>query len=504
MKKCSKNPLFFRIYAVYSINVRLTLRSVRFLYCGVFMTRHAKRLFPALLGCLALAWGCDFAAVSPAEYYLEHTAPARITGVSALTMADDMVLPEGEAVITVDVYNPQKLKLRADLKIPNKPEDTEASLGPFGANYTSFTITITGTDSGDELDLALALESADGLREFPARSWHCIFTDKVSAASGGLVQVDGEYYGFKEALEQLDGGSSGSPLEVNLVSDITITTPLATGGHGSPSYIRLVPQGGDRRILAGANGMDRLIEVKNNGTLILEGAGGYELIIDGESREMGNALIQVEAGGAVEMNDGVRIINTNRQRDQWGDGVGGHGAGVRVYGIFNMHGGVISGHNISGRDGTVFVRGSSAVFTMDGGVISDNIAGSGGAVRIEGDAHFNMSGGAITRNTTSLADGGGGGGGGGVYNGGGTFHMTGGIISNNRAGGNGGGVCNDSGAFTKTGGIIYGNDGGPNSNRADSSNGGHAASSGFWGKNRRTTAGPGVDLDSDTADNWND
>jgi len=79
----------------------------------------------------------------------------------------------------------------------------------------------------------------------------------------------------------------------------------------------------------------------------------------------------------------------------------------------------------------------------------------------------------------------------------GTFTMNGGIISNNIAR-IGGGVCIDSGTFAKTGGTITGYASDPvNGNRAinDSSHAVHAHVVGAGGaKSKSTTAGPGTNL----------
>jgi hypothetical protein len=86
---------------------------------------------------------------------------------------------------------------------------------------------------------------------------------------------------------------------------------------------------------------------------------------------------------------------------------------------------------------------------------------SGGGVCVYGGT-FEMSGGAISGNTSSSSYGGGG-----VYVSSGTFEMSGGAINGNTAHSSGGGVY-VSGTFTKTsaGGVIYGKDGGDNRNTA--------------------------------------
>jgi hypothetical protein len=108
-------------------------------------------------------------------------------------------------------------------------------------------------------------------------------------------------------------------------------------------------------------------------------------------------------------------------------------------GTFVMNGGTISGSKING----VSVD-KGGLFVMNGGVISGNGRG------VYSSGTFTMTGGSINGNTAGSN-------GGGVYSSG-TFTMTGGVISGNTAL-NGGGVYGDtrkSGRFTKSGGIIYG------------------------------------------------
>jgi hypothetical protein len=145
---------------------------------------------------------------------------------------------------------------------------------------------------------------------------------------------------------------------------------------------------------------------------------------------------------------------------------------------------------------------NSGTFTMKSGELSGNTNngsdGDGGVVYVASNGTFTMTGGTILGNTAG--SGGGSGGGVGVY--GGTFNMYGGTISGNSTA-FGGGVSVTNGTFIKTGGTIYGNDGTPNSNTATNSTSGtpptsygHAVYVSSGQKYRNTTAGPGVNLDS--------
>jgi hypothetical protein len=131
---------------------------------------------------------------------------------------------------------------------------------------------------------------------------------------------------------------------------------------------------------------------------------------------------------------------------------------------------------------------TSGTFTMNGGIIRDNTANSGGGVCA---STFIMNGGTIGPNNAAATTGGG------VYvDTTGSFTMHGGTISGNTvSAGPGGGVRADT-SFTKTGGIIYGKDGGSNRNMAISDASGHAVFSSYLGGGYRdTTAGPAVILE---------
>jgi hypothetical protein len=136
------------------------------------------------------------------------------------------------------------------------------------------------------------------------------------------------------------------------------------------------------------------------------------------------------------------------------------------------------------------VIGSGGVFTMKGGMVSDNATvmedgygGLGGGVFAGSGSSFTMEGGTIGGNTADY--------GGGVYARG-SFTMAGGTIGGNTAGSDGGGLLCDStagGIFVKSGGTI------DSANRAPS---GRAVY--MWdGRNRsirNAAAGPGVNMDS--------
>lgn len=165
------------------------------------------------------------------------------------------------------------------------------------------------------------------------------------------------------------------------------------------------------------------------------------------------AGVNVQAGATFNMNGGT--IKENAATT--------YGAGVYVKGTFNMNAGTVSNHGSKNSplavEGTgVCISGDSAVFTMNGGEISNNYAnnkaGAGVSLR-DGKPTFTMNGGKITANHTT------GNVGGMVIRGAATFTMNeGAIISDNTAGTGkvGGGISMDGTAtFVLNGGAFSGN-----------------------------------------------
>ena len=131
-----------------------------------------------------------------------------------------------------------------------------------------------------------------------------------------------------------------------------------------------------------------------------------------------------------------------------------YGGGVYMsYGTFNMYGGSITDNNYSEKyGGGVGMEGGT--FNMEGGSISINNAPHSGGVFVNG-GEFNMSGTAIISGNEATSNGGNSRGGG-VRVDKGTFNMTGGSITDNKAtgsnDGHGGGVyAGQNGTFTMSG-----------------------------------------------------
>ena len=106
-------------------------------------------------------------------------------------------------------------------------------------------------------------------------------------------------------------------------------------------------------------------------------------------------------------------------------GTGGDGAGIRVYGTFNLYGGNIIGNNGTSGDangGAIKMENGSA-FTMYGGNIIYNHGRTGGALFVESNSVFTMMGGTIGYNINSVR--------GAAFFTRGTVYIRGGEISNN-------------------------------------------------------------------------
>ena len=219
-----------------------------------------------------------------------------------------------------------------------------------------------------------------------------------------------------------------------------------------------------------ANSLPIEVQLSSNGSLFTVNSGASLTLDNGVTLRGRNAtangadntisLLQVNAGGSLVMKTGSLI--TGNTSWHYGGGVYITGSGAS----FTMQGGEISLNTTDDRGGGVVVS-DGATFTMQNGEISRNIVSSfstyvgGGGVIIEGPGTtFTMQSGKITGNTASSSSSAAGGGG--VYIDGATFTMQGGEISANSVyssvstvGSGGGGVSvTKSGIFIMQGGEI--------------------------------------------------
>ena|GEM_PF-2289026 len=265
------------------------------------------------------------------------------------------------------------------------------------------------------------------------------------------------------------------------VTEIIITTSFEAVGSSNSNAI-IIPTG--RNIILTGNGVTLTQTTTGqrhflvNGTLSIEGvvlSGSYPNITSNHGG------VQVNAGGSFYMEEGSGIQNNRNTSNSQASAVFVTGTGAQ----FTMNGGEISSNSsfnmpaigTSSGGAAVFIQGV-AEFTMNGGVIRNNIGRFGGGVRIGTGApgsfiaptlatapSMHMTGGEIYGNTALF--------GGGVNIEWGTFTMEdGGIIRANRAtaldnnGANanlqanrgGGGIfMQNSGIFNMNGGTISNN-----------------------------------------------
>jgi hypothetical protein len=297
-----------------------------------------------------------------------------------------------------------------------------------------------------------------------------LFASCGKTADSKLVAVPGKTLAEKfQWLNSNAASSAGYLLEVNNALEELTVHDLSYSGTNITIQLRGI-------------GKDRVISLSGDGPLFIINS-GVTLILNNitltGTSDNYNTLVQINHGGSLEINQGVKISGNN------GSGVhnyggtltmtggeisGNSGGGVRnnviytiidevymtINGTFTMTGGKISGNTVADSFDGGGVH-NNGTFTMSGGEISGN---SGGGVYNDGT--FTMDGGKITGNTASSFHGGG------VYNGviytmidgvymavNGTFTMTGGEISENISS-YGGGVSNH-GIFTMEDGKISGN-----------------------------------------------
>ena len=304
-------------------------------------------------------------------------------------------------------------------------------------------------------------------------------TSEGTVLSGGSLSakldwIDRRAESHNTYIVVVNTNESIAPRIIRYSGAINIT--IIIRGDGTNRTIRLSSHG-------------HMFTVYTNVSFILEN----NITLQGHSQNTGS-MVRIE-GGILKMKNGAAITDNYSSVN--------NGGGVYIYsGVFEMSGGTISG-NTAIRGGGV---NSNGTFTMTGGTISGNTASEGGGVYVFDS--FTMTDGTISGNTANE--------GGGVYIGMASFTMHNGTITGNTASAYGGGVyTNGWGTFTKTGGTITGFNTGNNSgfNKVHDGTGiiarrGHAAyvESSFLisMKRKETTAGPNVNLSSDSAVNWDE
>jgi hypothetical protein len=130
-------------------------------FYGVFALLLA--LLPAIIG------GCELVNTSLADYFLDNSEIVQAVGFEVKTehaIKDGTILiPPGETtLITIALANPRSLGLRQSLVgVPEGKSIAVRQNSPL-----ELEVSIAGAEEGDDYGLTLALQSADGLRDFPS------------------------------------------------------------------------------------------------------------------------------------------------------------------------------------------------------------------------------------------------------------------------------------------------------------------------------------------------
>ena len=291
---------------------------------------------------------------------------------------------------------------------------------------------------------------------------------------------------------------------IRLGKNIEVTEPITINGQNITLDLRehtLTYSGSDGGPFRGVYGVFTLESgnfTVRNGTITKNGEKNYLRCFNVKNGTLTIEGVTIKGfscgkgGGAIYIEAGGTcnmVSGTISGNSAWGK----EGGGVYVRGIFNMNGGTISGNQVSsGSGGGVYVY-NSGTFTMTGGIISENKASSGGGVYVYSNGSFTMNGGTIINNQAvydSCGDGGG------VRVSSGSFTMTDGTISGNTADGNGGGVYVDKNSFTMSGGSIFNNTANAAGGGVYMYSGSFTMSGGSITGNSAGTVGNGVSIES--------
>jgi hypothetical protein len=124
-------------------------------------------LFPVIIA------GCDLVNVSLVDHFLDHSEIVKVTGVTVKTRyavaADGTLLipPGGATKIGVELSNPRNFTVRQELL--GAPQGKDISSRQTGSSEIE--VTVAGAAEGDDYELTLAMQSPDGLRDFPPYTW---------------------------------------------------------------------------------------------------------------------------------------------------------------------------------------------------------------------------------------------------------------------------------------------------------------------------------------------
>ncbi|MDR2447637.1 MAG: DUF5018 domain-containing protein [Treponema sp.] len=134
--------------------------------------RHSRAIsmFFISIFVIFMAAGCDFFNNSMSDYFLDNTGTVDVTGVAGKTlsakMADGTIFipPEDMSTIGVAISNPRNFDIRYELMGVPAGKDIAARR----TRSNEIEVSISGAVKNDEYNLTLAMQSSDGLRNFPS------------------------------------------------------------------------------------------------------------------------------------------------------------------------------------------------------------------------------------------------------------------------------------------------------------------------------------------------
>lgn len=255
---------------------------------------------------------------------------------------------------------------------------------------------------------------------------------------GNTKAVEVDVATFEELKSSL---ASEGDMIIRITDNIEVTESLLTGNGDYVIYCD-----SDFSVARGSEMTDDLFVVAEEGELTLGQAGmSGKLTIDGNSSV-------VTAAGSLVDNDGTLIVNenvvlTNNFSSE-------SGTAVANSAIFTMNGGEISNNKIevSGKYGAIYTAPNST-FTMKGGKIENNTTyGSGAAIFLNTGAISEITGGTISGNTSTNGNGGA------INAKAATLELKGGTISGNKAAKGGALYGYENAQLNLSGGVISANE----------------------------------------------
>jgi len=360
-------------------------------------------------------------------------------------------LHRGTSIITPDYSSVSLVNSGEKAQYMINPGDVSPYQLLVGADYKAFPNSITSFQAGRLY--SFVFDGAVSLIEE--------IEIKLGNAAGIIQSSPGLYRGEVKIGTQ-DLAASLAWISTNAVNgdDFYIvlgedesSPPVNLNYSGRTVGVTLLGYGGERKITLNANG--NLFIVNSGVTLTL----GENITLVGRGSNNG-ALVYLN-DGKLNLNAGAKITGNTVSASASGGGVYVNGTNAN----FTMNGGEITGNNASvtatgfGRGGGVYVN--SGIFAMNGGEIAGNNASAtssgfstGGGVFVNTVGSFTMNGGIISGNNVSASQSNLGGGVC-VF---GNFTMNGGVITGNTASGPGwGGGVVVLGTLTMHGGVISGN-----------------------------------------------